>query len=747
MTTLPTTSNFRLPRGPGSGGPMVPPTPPTGGGSGGLAPALTPADIWRVLRGNLWLIAAVVIVAVAVGIGIYTYLLKNDPKYRSLGQLLVNRPYRINPTNQASNDMANDDFNLVIEQRTQQAQILSEALWSDVLEKNTVVRDSAWFKNLQARSARTGIDAIRLAKEELTDDLRATPIQDSKLIALTMDCASPTDAHDIVEAIGNAHIDNQRQLTFDRTNRELNAASQYRDRYTNFARQTRDKMNALVSNTGGTPTEAGRLTIKEMQLSQLIGAQTKAAMEASEAAGQLDAINKQIQSGKDPYQVDMMVRRDEQVMRLQMMVDQYDLDIESGTINGEQSPATKAKVSARNAARAKLERTTAEVRATARAQVLDSAQSEYQSKKGTKESNDAQVEDLKNQLSDITRARTEFMSLNTEYEDYKTLEREQGERVAVLQNAARQQVASVSWSSLPTKPDTLSSPSLKVILPLSIMAGLALSLGIAFLRELADTSIRSPRDITRVGPMNVLGMVARESDDPELTGVPLHTVISTAPASLLAEQLRQVRTRLQHAVSLDTTRTILVTSPGPGDGKTTIACNLAAGLALNGRRILLVDANFHRPALHKLYNVPNDAGFSNVLESAGNLEVCVKKTPTANLELLTTGPRPANQTELLESPLFTDFIERALEEYDHVIFDAGPLLVVSEAVALAPRVDGVVTVVRAKKNTRGMLSRVKDTLKQIKAEQLGVVLNGVQTWGGGYYARNIKTYYDYQIDK
>jgi capsular exopolysaccharide synthesis family protein len=277
-----------------------------------------------------------------------------------------------------------------------------------------------------------------------------------------------------------------------------------------------------------------------------------------------------------------------------------------------------------------------------------------------------------------------------------------------------------------------------------VIAGLALSLGIAFLRELADQSVRSPRDITRVGPMNVLGMVARESDDPELSGVPLHTVISTAPTSLLAEQLRQVRTRLQHAVSLDTTRTILITSPGPGDGKTTIAANLAAGLALNGRRILLVDANFHRPALHKLYNVGNDVGFSNVLESASNLETSVQKTPVANLELLATGPRPANQTELLESPLFTEFIERALEEYDHVIFDGGPLLVVSEAVALAPRVDGVVVVLRAKQSTRGMLSRVKDTLKQIKAEQIGVVLNGVHTWGGGYYGRTIKTYYDYQ---
>ena len=136
-----------------------------------------------------------------------------------------------------------------------------------------------------------------------------------------------------------------------------------------------------------------------------------------------------------------------------------------------------------------------------------------------------------------------------------------------------------------------------------------------------DVTDGSPgRDITRVGPMNVLGMVSRESDDPELSGVPLHEVIVTAPTSLLAEQLRQVRTRLQHAISLETTRTLLVTSPGPGDGKTALAANLAAGLALNGRRILLVDANFHRPALAALFKVGNEQGFSNVLESAKNLE-------------------------------------------------------------------------------------------------------------------------------
>ena len=137
-------------------------------------------------------------------------------------------------------------------------------------------------------------------------------------------------------------------------------------------------------------------------------------------------------------------------------------------------------------------------------------------------------------------------------------------------------------------------------------------------------------------------------------------------------------------------------------------------------------------------------GFGNVLNSVANFEACVRQTKVPNLDLMTAGPRPANATELLESQLLIDFVERALEEYDHIIFDTGPMLVVSETVALAPRVDGVITVVRASTNSRGLLQRMRDALKQLKAEHLGVVLNGVRSTGGGYYGRNIKAYYEYQ---
>ncbi len=278
----------------------------------------------------------------------------------------------------------------------------------------------------------------------------------------------------------------------------------------------------------------------------------------------------------------------------------------------------------------------------------------------------------------------------------------------------------------------------------SLALGLVLSLGIAFLREMTDTTVRNDRDIAKVGQLNLLGMIQHEADDPQSAGARLPLAIFDAPQSVIAEQFRQMRTKLLHTAALDTTRSIMVTSPSPGDGKTTVACNIATGLALNGRRILLVDANFRKPSLHATFGLDNAVGFSDLLNDIALFDTAVAETEVPNLSILVSGERPSNPTEQLESQLFIDFIERALEEFDHVIFDTGPLLVVADTAAMAPRVDGVITVVRARGNSRGLLMRMRDELRKLKAEHLGVVLNAVRSQGGGYYGNNIKTYYAYQ---
>lgn len=754
MTTLPTTSSIRLPRPGGPGGQVL--AMPAAQLGPAMAPAqqplLTPADIWRVLRGNLWLIILLAVVGGAIAWGLFEWQKRVNPRYRATGTVLVGPNIRTTGKN-GMEAINSAEFELVTEAATQAQMLMQPNLWSRVIEKNPKIRELGWWKEFDREVASRNVQditAATLAKEDLNANFVARPQTGTKLLVVSMDAGNPDDAKEVLEAIVNAHIIDQQQKTYNRSAADLEAARKWKERYGRDMVAVKQRMNDVMSKIGAmtdgsTPLSLSRLNIKEMEISQLVSAQLKSKMEMTTLQGQLDAVMAAIQAGQDPPQVEVEIRTDPMCAQLRQTVNSLDVEIEILKKNGgEKNRYVQDMQFRRDMTNAKLEKYEAEVRASARNSILDGLKAGVQGKRAEVESLSAQVDSRRTELGELSTQIADYYSLKDEYDSIRTLDREMDERIAMLTEATRNDITGIQWQSQPIRPEERVSPTLRIYLPAGVVLGLALALGIAFLRELMDTSVRSPRDIAKVGLINLLGMIADESEDPQLAGVPLHVVISQAPHSIMAEQFRQVRTRLQHAASLDTTRTIVITSPGPSDGKSTIACNLAAGLALNGRRILLVDANFRRPELHKLFSVPNEVGFANVLDSIANLESAVQKTNIPNLELLPTGPKAANPTELLESQLFSDFIDRSLEEYDHVIFDTGPLLVVSEAIALAPRVDGVITVVRAKKNSRGMLTRVRETLKQIKAEHLGVVLNGVQNWGGGYYARNIKTYYAYQ---
>ena len=750
MTTLPSTTSVRLSRqGPGAAVLSAP-----GGGmiSAGASPAvaagtMTVSDVWRVIRGNLWLIIAALVLSLGAGFGVYKYLAYYYPLYQATGSIVLNQQTIYDPTRR---DQARDwDYNLPVEQTTQMKMLMDPSLWMRVISDNQLLRDTPWFKNFQQQATsrpESKLSADVLAREDLEEHFRVIPEPGSKLLRVSMEASKREDARDIVRLMVTEHIKQQDEADRGKAQDELTLARSWSARYKREMNDAKYKMKALGEklSDSGSPQAISRLSVQEMEISRLIDAQMKAQLEGAEAAGQLAAMQAQIAADKDPPQVEMLVRQDYSISRLRDMVDSTELALQMAKVDGEKSQYYLRQKRGYDLAVEKLKKAEESARALARSQLVDSLGSTVQSRKSEGESLSAQIKTRQDKLGESAALIADYQSAKEEYESYRVLDRELGERIEVLVNAVNQNNAGVSWYGYPTTPERMSSPELTKTMVIAGLIGLAASLGYAFLREISDTRVRSPRDIARVGQMNFLGMIADESNDPQLAGVPLHMVIGQAPHSIMAEQFRQVRTRLQHAASLDTTRTIVVTSPGPQDGKTTIATNLATGLALNGRRILLVDSNFRRPELHKLFSLTNDAGFANVLDAATSLETAVQRTSVANLEVLTTGPRPANPTELIESQLFSDFIDRALEEYDHVIFDAGPLLVVSEAVALAPRVDGVITVVRARKNTRGMLSRVSGIYRQIKAEHLGIVLNGVQNVKGGYYRRTIKDYYAYQ---
>lgn len=744
MTTLPQTTAVQLPR-------PVPVGPATLGPTSVALPTIssqapmTGADMWRVIRSNLWLIVGSLLASLILGFLLNWYLAAFHARYTATGYVEIKPGIPYDPTGRlvpGTYEQLGPNA-LLVEQRSQTAMLKTDTLFTQVLsDPNATIRATTWFN--QFKRPDDTVD-IAEAKDDLYDKFAVTPITDSKLIAVSFTYHVPNDCRIVVENIVDKHLENERKRVADKTVGRQQLLNNLRVRYETRIRELKQEITLKAAKLQidgfGRPGGIGQ---KEMELQQLLLERIKAENDAAEARGRYESAKASIEQGITPSEVEMMVNQSPSVMRLKQLVDDYDIRLRALANQGTESRIYRQLTLEREATQQKLDEVRAEERANNTVMFLESSSARAAATENLVKQINQQMENIRNDLADITSTLSDYLTKKDEEQSYQELLRRVRDQIDVLNNQMlSRELNTVDWGPKPVTPDTPSFPRLPVTVSFCMAMGLVISLGISFLRELLDTSVRSPRDIARVGQMNFLGMISHEDDDPQSAGVPLSTVIYAAPTSIIAEQFRQVRTRLQHAAALDATRSIMITSPGPEDGKSTVACNLAAGLALNGRRILLVDANFRRPELHRIFGVGNERGFGNVLIAMDHYESAIHHTKVPNLDLMTAGQRPANATELLESQLLIDFIEKALEEYDHVIFDTGPLLFVSETVALAPRVDGVVTVVRARVNSRGLLQRMRDTLRQLKAEHLGVVLNGVRVVGGGYYGRNIRTYYQY----
>lgn len=196
------------------------------------------------------------------------------------------------------------------------------------------------------------------------------------------------------------------------------------------------------------------------------------------------------------------------------------------------------------------------------------------------------------------------------------------------------------------------------------------------------------------------------------------------PRSPAAEAYRQLRTNIQFR-SLDRPlRTLLVTSTGPDEGKSTTLANLAVTLAQAGSQVVLVDCDLRRSTLHKLFDTPQSPGLTNVLLEGG--EFPFQETGIEGLRLLPSGPLPPNPSELLGSQRMREAIERLKEHADYVLFDSPPVVAVTDAAVLATRMDGVLLVVRAGVTRRELARRAKAHLEQVNAPLIGVVLNGAK---------------------
>jgi capsular exopolysaccharide synthesis family protein len=286
-------------------------------------------------------------------------------------------------------------------------------------------------------------------------------------------------------------------------------------------------------------------------------------------------------------------------------------------------------------------------------------------------------------------------------------------------------------------PNAPVAPRKMLNLILSIVFGLFGGIGLAFFMEYLDNTIKTPDDIKRYIGIPYLGPIPNYSSD--MTSKALITVDQTK--SIASEAYRGVRTAIQFSSTQEEQRrTLLVTSPGPAEGKSITASNLAVTMAQAGTKTLLVDTDFRKPFVNKFFGLTSEPGCSNILVGTAEVDDVIRKTDVVNLDVITCGHIPPNPAELLGSENMKKLIAELKTRYDRVIFDSPPISLVTDPVILSTAVDEVLLVLLAAKTSRTIAQRSVEQLGDVRSNLIGAIINKVKSGPGSYYYY----YYYYQ---
>lgn len=365
----------------------------------------------------------------------------------------------------------------------------------------------------------------------------------------------------------------------------------------------------------------------------------------------------------------------------------------------------------------------------------------------------------------------------------ETLLRRQSETgvSARLKGLRTANVRIVDRAEVPVSP---SSPKKKQTLFLALFIGLLGGIGLAFLFEHLDNSIKSIEDVDKYAGLPTLGIVPAfslngygprygedraqkamrikilESIDRRVPsggkgrgvaapeggpdgdgGRTIELITSTDPKSNYSECYRSIRTSLLLSGAESSLKSLIVTSPLPAEGKTATVSNLAVTLAQMNKKVVLIDADLRKARLHRIFKTKNLNGLTKYL--TGSLEVrdLLRPTEVRNLYLINSGPLPPNPTELLGSERMAALVRTLREEFNFILFDTPPILAVSDAMVLGPVIDGVILIVWGGKTPREALMRAKENLDLLKVKSLGVIINNLNIKQHSYYYKNYYHHY------
>ncbi|MBX3127650.1 MAG: polysaccharide biosynthesis tyrosine autokinase [Polyangiaceae bacterium] len=682
-------------------------------------------QLWRALNKSRWLILASTLVIMAA---VTFFTLGQTKVYRATTTLQIdpNPPSPLGQDVRAVVTMGADTFWNNQEYYATQYRILrSRGVAADAVRGLALHKDGAFLQNLPAGKAAAADASERDAVDAVLARLSVEPIKDSRLVAVSFEDADPDRAQRVLSALVDAYL--QRNVD-----------------------------DVAVSNTSASKwlNEQLKKLKEDLEQSELALHEYKKDQQILSVSldDQSNMLREEMKRLNDAL-TDVRVRR-EHVQSRARELEKVDT---SDPVN---LPATELLQSA-------ILNTLREKYISARgdhASLLQSGKGEHHPEPRSKA---AQVtiarEALLKEVRNVRGAlRSDLAALNREASGLERLNERAKQRAfevnkleiafrrlertkvnneklygVVLERSKETDLASLmQFNNLRVVEEPLGGRGpVKPRVPLNIalggVGGLVFGLLLAIGREQLDRTLKTSEDIERELDIPFLGSLPL-ADDAAAKADDAGLLAHRQPSGVLAEAARGIRTNLLFMSPDRPYRRLLITSPGPGEGKTTVASTIAVALAQAGERVILVDCDLRRPRLHRVFGRVNDRGVSTATLEPASLEAMELETEVPNLSLLPSGPHVPNPAEFLLTDAFRGMLDRLSERYDRVVLDTPPASVVSDAAILSNKVDGIVFVFRSMKTPRDTAKKVLRTLRDVGAPVVGAVLNALDAARLGY---------------
>jgi capsular exopolysaccharide synthesis family protein len=557
--------------------------------------------------------------------------------------------------------------------------------------------------------------------DEFLGGLAIQPVTSSRMVQIVYTSTDPIFAADAANAVARTYIEDTLEFRLNVSKEAADWLSERLGEYRRALQTSESALQAFREKNGAVSVADASSNIVVQRLTDLNGALTKAKTERINK----EALYNQLKAAEASGMLDTspVVLANEYVLTIRNEVSDLQRQV---TMLGQRYGDRNAEmIKARGALQAAETKLKTEL-----SKVVESVNNEYLASVDGERNLQAALDAQKKEALTLNRKGIEFGVLQREVESNKQIYESLMQRTKETGISTELRASNVRVIDPAEEPRAPISPDIRRGVTVTLGVSLALALGLAFGLEYLDNRIRTPEQLRNNLGLAFLGII------PAIRHRELHgdsPLLDNGVPSRFGEAIRCLRTSILFSSAEEGAKSLVVTSTGPGEGKTLIASNIAIALAQAGQRVLLVDADMRRPRLHVLFAHDLDPGLSNVIVGDSDQIAAIRASRVPGLSVLAAGHQAPNPSELLGSCRFKNLVDDLKKRFDWVVIDSPPVMAVTDACVLAHAATGVLFVVGAEMTRTGIASVALDQLEAANARFVGGVLNWVQVHRHGYY--------------